>query len=65
MVRLNLKNFMKEGEKNYKQIHRKLACCNTLFEVFFDKLKFKDYLVDNYLTVKPKLSHGPKKIVGI
>ena len=56
---------MRKDEKTYKQIFRKLACSNTLFDVFFEKLKFQDYLVENYLTVKPKVSHGSNKIVGI
>ncbi len=55
---------MKE-DKNYEQIQRKLACSNSLFEVYYDKLRFRNYQVENYLTIKPKTMHGPKKIAGI
>ena len=56
---------MRKDEKTYKQIHQEISMFKYSFDVFFDKLKFQDYLVENYLTVKPKVSHGSNKIVGI
>ena len=53
------------NSETYKQIFRKLACSNSLFEVYYDKLRFRNYQVENYLTIKPKTMHGPKKIAGI
>lgn len=51
--------------KKYKILKRKKVCSNSLFDVCFDNLDVDNQVVENYLIVKPKVSKGKDKIVGI
>jgi len=49
----------------YRQLGRRLACENRLFDVFFDAVETPaGEIVDNYVIVRPKVS-APGGIVGI
>tara|TARA_X000000950_G_C13782662_1_gene605814 strand:+ start:331 stop:915 length:585 start_codon:yes stop_codon:yes gene_type:complete len=49
----------------YKILKRKKVCSNSLFDIYFDDLDIDNQVVENYLMVKPKVSKGKDKIVGI
>lgn len=49
----------------YRRLGRRLACENSLFEVFFDAVKTPSgEVIDNFLIVRPKVS-APSGIVGV
>jgi len=51
--------------KNFKRLRRNKVCSNKLFDICFDDLDIDSQIVENYLIVKPKVSKGADKIVGI
>ncbi len=53
------------NKKNFKIIKRKKVFSNKLFDICFDDLMIDNQIIENYLIVKPKLSKGSDKIVGI
>tara|TARA_Y100001968_G_scaffold207229_1_gene190442 strand:+ start:23844 stop:24413 length:570 start_codon:yes stop_codon:yes gene_type:complete len=54
-----------ERSLNYRHLSRKLACSNSLFNVYFDHLLLEENEVEDYLIIKPKISIDSDHIVGV
>ena len=54
-----------EKNKSYLHLSRRLACSNSLFNVYFDHLSDAKKDVEDYLIVRPKTSIGKDSIVGV
>lgn len=54
-----------QSDFKYSFLNRKLVCSNSLFDVYFDHLELPSHSVEDFLTVKPKVSQGDEKVIGV
>jgi 8-oxo-dGTP pyrophosphatase MutT (NUDIX family) len=52
--------------KPYRRLSRRLACQNTMFEVYFDEIETPaGAIVPDFLIVKPKVAAAGSQVVGV